>query len=68
MLKLTEHFLDYIPQHALAPLKRNGTKLENTSLSTGVFRGHAECNLGTTLVGFRKETQLIQRNSVEKQA
>ena len=50
MLKLTEHFLYYVPQHALAPLKRSGTKLEKTSLSAGVFRGHDEHNIGTTPV------------------
>ena len=41
LLKLTEYLLYILMQHALAPLRRSGTKLENTSLSTDVFRGYA---------------------------
>ena len=38
LLKLTEYLLYILMQHALAPLRRSGTKLEKTSLSTGAFR------------------------------
>ena len=54
LLKLPEHFLYYVHQHALAPLRRSGTKLEKTSLSAGVFRGHAEHNIGTAPVNVVK--------------
>ena len=34
-------FYTFCTQHAFAPFKRNGTKLEKASLSTDVFKGHA---------------------------
>lgn len=50
MPKLTEYFLNYIPQHAFNLLKRSGTKLEMPLLSAGVFKRYAECNLGNAPV------------------